>query len=134
MGKLHKTTGSYIGAWECMTEFNEWCMRMKDGWISITFRRKIRSRCPSAKYTTPFCPTIKRDIKFTDPKDWDVFDKEFAILLERQKKLHPEQHREQKSDTIKNINYMTKHWPKMMAEEPVVSHVNFLLPIARKRS
>ena len=133
MGRLHKTTGSYIGAWDCPTEFTEWRLHLEDGFIRATFRRKIKSSFRSAKWTTPFDPTIKKDITFTNEADWKVFDEEFAKLIERQKKLYPEQHKEQKSNTIKDINFKTKHWPKMMAEEKVVKHLEYILSIVRKR-
>jgi hypothetical protein len=132
-GKLHKTTGTYPGAYGHATQFNEWRIFINfEGYIRCTFRKVRPYR--SSKWTTPFDADIKKEIIFDNPEDMKQFDEEFKILFERQREKHPLAHKEQKSDAIKHINEVKKRWPKSISDPASVEHVNYILKICRKRT
>jgi hypothetical protein len=130
-GKLHQTTtGEFRDGYDNFHKFDEWRICLNSGWIRVTFRKKNGRH---TKWTSPFDVFLKREIKFT-PEEWKQFDEEFKVLLERQKEKYPTAHKEQKSSTIKEINYRKKNWPKIMAEPEVAEWINYILPICRKRT
>lgn len=130
-GNLHKTTtGEIRDGYGHYSKFDEWRMYLSAGWIRVTFRKK---NLRLIKWTSPFDAWLKRDIRLT-PEEWAQFDKEFQVLLERQKKKYPAAHKEQKSEAIKDINYKKKMWPHIMAEPDTSAWVEQILPICRKRT
>ena len=116
-------------------DFEEWRMYIKEGFIRVVFRKKNGRRC---LFTSPFCPYIKENTGDTfSPKmngtEWQILDEEFKILFERQKTKYPQQHKKQKSDTIKDINYKRKHSSYKFSITQTETWTNYLLSICRKR-
>jgi hypothetical protein len=130
-GLIHKPGGTFLDGWGHRITFDEWRVYMKNGWIRSTFRK---SNGRSIKWNSPFDCYLKEEINFDDPNGWKQLEDEFNVLLEKQKIKYPEQHKNQKSSTIKEINWRKKNWPSKMSIESIAKYTEYLLSICRKRA
>lgn len=108
-GKIHTTTtGQMRDGHGSLHGFKEWRLCIINGYIRATFRKK-----DMCMWTSPFNCLLRWDVKL-NAEEWAMFEKEFEALIEKQKVKHPDIHKKQKSDAIKDLNYKRKHWPGMV--------------------
>lgn len=119
--------------------FYKWRVYLNEGgWVKAEFRGKNWSGSRSV-----YEHTLKQEITFDDPKDWDRLVEDMMKELLRQKKKFPKEWKEQKSQCIKSVNFTKRNDAirakrsfdnfQILQMEKVKEWTDFVLPLARKR-
>jgi len=123
-----RQTSAYPYCWHG-GPFYKWRVYIgQSGYVNAEFIGKSWSGVRSI-----YCHTLKQEITFDDPKDWDRLVEDMMKELYKQKKKSPDKWKEQKTQCIRSINQNKEYNYQIPQKEKVKEWMDFVLPLARKR-
>lgn len=128
ISKIQHTGGTYDFAGK--SKFKQWRVYLNESHYALIYFYQKRN----SLYTNVYWVELYESVKFDNPKDYDVLRKEIEGILERQKRLYPQQFKDQKKRALSGIKYMMKNYPKIFENENIAKHTQELIKFLRKRT